>query len=313
MINRLVLLLGVFAVAVSCSYESPEITQSTRIDIKIEPNSIKGTQAFMSITPEDDRVYYMATVISLDEYNEGIRTFGSEEAVVNAALKEMYDIYARDWREYYGDHAYIASFKNSQLIYGAITHLAVNLTPETDYYAIAYCIDCVNDSTFRVNGEIFKEKFRTTEVQYTMSKMQLEYMLRDYDGRMYCYTKPTYIDYDIQHDGKICREPYIMDIISESDLKEKFDGNLFKFAYSYYKNISESGHLSDFLKTDISRNEYNFSNDDEGKSFYIVGAPFNITYLNMLYISKFQYKRNMSTKYSSMRLPVEDLRQYANR
>lgn len=307
-IKRLLLLFAVFAIAVSCSYESPTITHSTRIEIKIDPNSIKGTQAYITITPEDDRVYYTYDVISFDEYDEGIRNYGSEEAKINAALKEMYDNYASDWREYYGDQAYIASFRNSQLNYGATNHLAVNLAPETDYYALAFCIKCINDSTFRVNGEIFKEKFRTTEVQYTMSKMRLEYMLRDYDGRMYCYTKPTYIDFDILHDGKICREPYIMDIISESDLKEKFDGNLFKFAYSYYKNISESGHLSDFLKTDISRNEYNFSNDDEGKSFYIVGAPFNITYLNMLYISKFQYKRNMSTKYSSVRHVVEDLR-----
>lgn len=307
MINRLVLLLGVFAVAVSCSYEPPMIKHPTRIEIKIDPNSIKGTQAFITVRPEDDRVYYMTTVISLAEYDEGIRNFGSEEAKVNAAIKEMYDSYASYWSEHFGDHAYISSFKNSQLIYGAMTHLAVNLTPETDYYAIAYCIDCVNDSTFRMSGELFKEKFRTTEVQYVMSKMQLEYMLRDYDGRMYCYTKPTYFDFDIQHDGKICREPYIMDIISESDLNDNYDGNLFKFAYSYYQNILESGYLSYFLETDISRNEYNFSNDDEGKYFYVVGAPFNITYLNLLYILKFQYKRNMSTKYSSVPLPVEDL------
>lgn len=303
-IRKFVLLLGVFIAAVSCSFEPPTIPHSTRIDIKVDPSSVKGTQAYLTFTPEDDRVYYTYDIISSAEYDEGIREFGSEEAKVNAALKEMYDSYANDFREYYRDHAYIASFKNSQLNYGAATHLAVNLTPETDYYALAYCVDCVNDSTFRMNGEMFKKKFRTTEVQWDLSKMQLEYMVRDYDGKLYCYAKPTYFNYDLQHNGKICRDPYIMDMISEKELNEVYGGDVFSFAAAYYTLISESGFMSEYLNTDISRKEYNLSPDDEDEWFYIVGAPLNITNLELLYILKFQYKRNMSTKYSSEAISI---------
>lgn len=303
-IRKFVLLLGVFIAAVSCSFEPPTIPHSTRIDIKVDPNSVKGTQAYLTFTPEDDRVYYTYDIISFAEYDEGIREFGSEEAKVNAALKEMYESYANDWREYYRDQAYIASFKNSKLNYGAATHLAVNLTPETDYYAIAFCVDCINDSTFRLNGEMCKEKFRTTDVQYELSMMQLEYMIRDFDGEMYCYTKPTYINFDIHHDGKICRDPYIMDMVSEADLNERYGGNIFEFAASYYITVSESGYLSDFLKTDISRKKYAMDTNDEGKYFYIVGAPFNIANLNLLYILKFQYRRNMNTGYASEAITV---------
>lgn len=303
-IRKFVLLLGVFIAAVSCSFEPPTIPHSTRIDIKVDPSSVKGTQAYMTFTPEDDRVYYTYDIISFAEYDEGIRKFGSEEAKVNAALKEMYDSYANDFREYYRDHAYIASFKNSQLNYGAATHLAVNLTPETDYYAIAFCVDCINDSTFRLNGEMCKEKFRTTEVQWDLSKMQLEYMVRDYDGKLYCYAKPTYFNYDLQHNGKICRDPYIVDMISEKKLNEVYGGDVFSFAAAYYRLISESGFLSEYLNTDISRKEYNLNPDDEDEWFYIVGAPLNITNLELLYILKFQYKRNMSTKYSSEAISI---------
>lgn len=303
-IRKFVLLLGVFIAAVSCSFEPPTIPHSTRIDIKVDPSSVKGTQAYMTFTPEDDRVYYTYDIISFAEYDEGIRKFGSEEAKVNAALKEMYDSYANDFREYYRDHAYIASFKNSQLNYGAATHLAVNLTPETDYYAIAFCVDCINDSTFRLNGEMCKEKFRTTEVQWDLSKMQLEYMVRDFDGRFYCYTKPTYFNVDLEHNGKICRDPYIVDMISEKELNEVYGGDVFSFAAAYYRLISESGFLSEYLNTDISRKEYNLNPDDEDEWFYIVGAPLNITNLELLYILKFQYKRNMSTKYSSEAISI---------
>lgn len=305
-IRKYVLLLGVFIAAVSCSFEPPTIPHSTRIDIKVDPSSVKGTQAYMTFTPEDDRVYYTYDIISFAEYDEGIRKFGSEEAKVNAALKEMYDSYANDFREYYRDHAYIASFKNSQLNYGAATHLAVNLTPETDYYAIAFCVDCINDSTFRLNGEMFKEKFRTTEIRYDLSNMKLEYMLRDFDGRFYCYTKPTYFNVDLEHDGKICRDPYIVSMVSQSDLDREYGGNFFRYAREYYAMIAKSGHLSDFLRIDITREQYDMSEAGEDEYFYIVGAPFNITNLDLLYILKFQYRRNMDIRYTSETLIVFD-------
>lgn len=173
-----------------------------------------------------------------------------------------------------------------------------------DGKAVRTVLEPYTDFEHRLGGEMCKEKFRTTDVQYELSRMQLEYMIRDFDGKMYCYTKPTYINFDIQHDGKICRDPYIMDMVSEVDLNEEYGGNIFEFAASYYITVSESDYLSDFLKTDISRKEYFMNTNDEGKYFYIVGAPFNIANLNLLYILKFQYRRNMNTGYASEPITV---------
>ena len=44
----------------------------------------------------------------------------------------------------------------------------------------------------------------------------------------------------------------------------------------------------------------------EDEYFYIVGAPFNITNLDLLYILKFQYRRNMDIRYTSETLIVLD-------
>lgn len=302
---RSALLCGVLAAAVSCSFESPEIQTPTRLDIQVDKNSIKGTQAVITISPEDDRVYYMAGVVSNAEYDTFIKHFGSEKGAADSSLKEMYNEYADDWKLLYGDHAYISSFRNSKLIYGDVVSHVTGLTPETDYYAFAYCVNCVNDSTFTMNGELYKVKFRTTEIQYDLSKMQLEFMLRDYDGKLYCYTKPTYFDYDLQHNGKICRDPYLVDMVSQADLDEIYGGDLFAFAYTYYSNLYENDLLSENLHTDITRNEYNMSLAGEGECFYIVGAPLNVTNLNILYVLKFQYKRGMNVKYSSETVKAE--------
>lgn len=291
-----------FAVAVlSCSYVPVEIPQGTRIDIQVDMESIKGTQASMAFIPEDDRVYYMGAIVSEKEYNTVLEAYeGNVANVINDALKDMYEEYVEEWKAMYGDHAYKAPFKNAKLIYGKANHMAVDLTPQTDYYALAYCVDCVNDSTFRLKGDLFKRKFTTTDVQTTPSKMKLEYMVHDYDGKMYMYTRPTYTGYDIQHDGKICRDPYFVDMISKKDLDEYYGGNFFALAWAYYEEHRKLGDLNDILSNDISRKEFPMEDAEEGDIYYIVGAPYNINNLfTKLYVLDIQYKRNMSTKYKS--------------
>lgn len=291
-----------FAVAVlSCSYVPVEIPRGTRIDIQVDMESIKGTQASMAFIPEDDRVYYMGAIVSVKEYNDTLEAYeGNVANVINDALKDMYKEYVKDWKELYDGHAYKAPFKNAKLIYGKANHMAVGLTPQTDYYALAYCVDCINDSTFRIKGDLFKRKFTTTDVQMTPSKMKLEYMVHDHDGKMYIYTRPTYTGYDIQHDGKICRDPYFVDTISKKTLDEKHNGNLFAFARAYYEEHHNLGDLNDILSNDISRKEYDMSDAKEGDHYYLVGAPYNINNLfTKLYVLDIQYKKNMSTKYES--------------
>lgn len=290
-----------FAVAaLSCSYVPVEIPQGTRIDIQMDKESIKGTQASMSLIPADDRVYYLAAIVSEKEYNTVRDAYkGRIETYINGKLKDMYEEYVAEWKAMYDGHEYKAPFKNAKLIYGNSSYMAVGLTPQTDYYAIAFCVDCVNDSTFRIKGDLFKRKFTTTEVQTAPSKMKLEYMVHDHDGKMYIYTRPTYTDYDIRHDGRICRDPYFVDTISKKTLDEKHNGNLFAFARAYYEDHLHRGDLNDILSYDISRKEYDMSDVEDGEHFYIVGAPYNITSLGKLYILDIQYKKNMSTKYES--------------
>lgn len=44
---------------------------------------------------------------------------------------------------------------------------------------------------------------------------------------------------------------------------------------------------------------------EDGEYFYIVGAPYNITNLGLLYVLKFQYRKNMNTKYSSEKISAD--------
>lgn len=286
--------------AVSCSYFPEVIPQGTYIDIQVDMESLKGTQALVSYTPHDDRVYYLADVISVKEYNIIADAYdGKVDIFINEILKAMYDDYAKAWEIMYSNHAYRAPFKNAELIYGKYSRMIVGLTPKTDYYALAYCVDCVNDSTFRIKGDLFKEKFTTTDVQADLSKMKLEYMVHDHDGKMHLYTRPTYKNYDIQHDGKICRDQYFVDMISKKDMDEQYGGNPFAFALNYYSKALELGILNDILYYDISRREYDMTDVEEGEQFYIVGAPYNITNLNKLYVLEFTYTKNMNTDYES--------------
>lgn len=299
-IKRFFTACSIAVATISCSYSPEVIPEGTRIDIKVDMESIKGTQASMSFIPQDDRVYYDVDIITTKEYNTVYEAYeGKIETYLNERLKDEYDTYVLTWKLLYEDHAYKAPFKNAKFIYGKSSYLAVGLTPLTDYYAIAYCVDGVNDSTFRVKGDIFKQKFATTDVKTELSKMKLEYMVHDAEGKMYLYTRPTYTGYDIQHDGKICRDPYFVEMISKKELDEDHGGNIFAFASKYYNQASGLGILNDILCNDISRKEYYMEDAEEGEHFYIVGAPYNITNLNRLYVLDITYTRNMKTRYKS--------------
>ena len=274
----------------SCSYK-PEV-KGVDTSFEISVSELKGTQLRVSVVPSNDICWYYFDVVSLSDYEEYLRESGNDQKLMQSVIDSAYTLY-KDLVEVYRDYLgakYVGDFDDIALYFGTNSLYFTGLTPETDYYVICFSIDPVNRKPV---GPLNKYRFRTTAISPELSKMSLDFLLQDGSECLYYYTKPTI-------DGAICREPYLVDIVSDEELKEyEGKGGLVAYARDWYYDKLEKGLIDYYLRNDISRNEYyDIDRMAENKGYTVFGAPYNIRNLEegTLFSLHFVYKPGMTTK-----------------
>ena len=136
----LFILLSSVLLLAGCEHKAVIHIKETNLNLAVTENY--GFIVTVSVTPDDDRVFYLYSVYETAELDSIIRSYpGETEAmqdVMDSAVT-LYGEYAEMYREY--GHEYIADFEDLMLYFSKDTHTFVNLKPETDHTVIAFCVD----------------------------------------------------------------------------------------------------------------------------------------------------------------------------
>ena len=277
-----------------CSCSSKPLVIGVDTTLTFEISDLKGTQLRVTATPEFDMCWFLFDILPVEEFQKKI-SGATEEAFMQSALDNLgkqYDNISGAYRE--GGAAYVAGFDDMMLYFGKSSVYYTGLTPETDYYVLGFCVDPMSR---KPSGPLQKMKFRTTAISPEPSNMVLDFMVQDGERCLYYYTKPTL-------DGKLCRDPYLVDFVPQEVIDERAGGDMLKYAAIWYAEKLADGTVSQYLKTDISRNEvYVLGPHDEGKRFVVFGAPYNINNKDKIFTRSFIYYKGIS-----MRNYAHDLR-----
>lgn len=286
--KKLSVLLLSALMTVACSHK-PEISVAdSPIDFTL--SELKGTQVLITFSPQDDKCRYMFDVISVEEYNSFCEKHSEREIMehILGTLSGQYDDRCDMYREM--GASYVAGFEDMAVYFGDATYFFIGLQPSTDYYVLAFCVDPFSRKPC---GRLYRRLFTTTEISAEPSDMRLTFLVQDDGTRLYYYSKPT------TPDARICRDPYLVDIVPDRILyAEPYNGDVEKYAYEWYMKMSEDPEvLRLFLHSDISREEVILVDGVvEGEGYTILGAPYNINNISALYSLHFIYRKGMYTE-----------------
>lgn len=288
--KKIVLAALVLVLSVSCSYKQKVSTRAT--SFSIVPEVIKSNYATVSVSPDDDRVYYLAECLKKEMVDEFLSK-KPENVLMQAVIDSTLRHYNR-WKaakyladDYSGDlDKYVASYADVELYYAQNSHPFVLLEEDTSYYVIAFGVDAEKCIPI---GDLQKILIHTLPRVPEESKLRLDFMVKDNDGTVSCYVRPTV-------DGKISRDPYIADFASEKEIAEY--GNLVEYVKAmnemYYQDW-----LSYYLKFDISRNlPHILDNWEEGQTYVVFGFPYIPNYENYIQKLTVTYHKGMYIPYS---------------
>lgn len=261
----------------ACSYKPKVAGVDTSFAVSIY--DIKGTQVAVEVRPDIDMCWYVCGVISVADFEEDLRKIGSEDAAMKNVIDSLYvkyeDVTAGFAKR--GDK-YICGFEDLGFYFGNYHFHYIDLQPETDYFFIVFCVDpskCVS------SGRLQRFPFKTTAISPVSSKMELTFMVHDGDDFLYYYTKPTL-------DGALCREHYLVDIVSDEVL-ENYGGDINAYAAGWYADKLALGLIPYYLKDDISRSKCLIDKTKAGAGYTIMGAPYNIYNIDKLFTLHFNY------------------------
>lgn len=280
------ILLSVAALFFLLSCSSKPVSKGLDTDFHVLFTDIAATQATIEVTPSDDRGWYATDIIKATDADSIINFIGEQDymQLVLDSLSLNYDVTSLMYRRM--GASYVASFNDMVLQYGSFTRHYIELTPETGYYVMLFN---VNPETRRPLGRLQRFMFTTTPVSEEPSLTVLEFLIKDGKEFLYYYTKPTL-------DGRITKEPYLVDIVSDEDLA-LFDGDLYKYAEYWYLDKVSTNTLSYYIRYDISRNEaYIVDRAKEGAGYTIFAAPYNSSNNTSLFSYHFTYKKGMITE-----------------
>lgn len=280
----------VLAVSVSCSYKQKVSTKAT--SFSIVPEIVKSNYATVTVSPENDKVYYLVECLEKVLVDEFLSR--KPENVLMQAIIDSTQRHYNRWKaakyladDYNGDlDKYVATYADIELYYAQNTHPFVLLKEDTEYYVVAFGVD--SEKCIPV-GNLQKIVIHTLPRLPEESKLHLDFMVKDNNGTVSCYARPTV-------GGKISRDPYIADFASESEIAGY--GGLTEYAKAMTEMYYNDG-LSYYLKFDISRNlPHILDNWEEGQTYVIFGFPFIPNYENYIQKLTVTYHKGMYIPYS---------------
>lgn len=284
-IIKTILSVAVAAISLhSCSYK-PEVHKHDTV-LTFTIDSLKGTQLLLNVKPADDLVNYIVDVVPAADLDDALAR-GGEDLVFEYFINYLEDA-ARQRMEMFREHGdhYIASFEDIALYTSYLSKYIINLTPLTDYAVVGFCID---PDSKKPLGRMQTLRFRTTDIHPAPSRMELSFMIQDTERYFYYYVKPLL-------DGKLCREPYLSDVVEDEVLYGKFDGDISAFIQDWYQEKVKEGTISQYLKNDISRNICPIIDKSCGGNGYtVIGAPYNLRNMDQVFHYHFVYQPGIKT------------------
>ena len=270
---------------VSCSNKVKIDVVDSLIDFRI--SELKGTQVQITFSPQNDMCRYLFGVLSVEEFDRQRESIG-EQGIMEDYLLQIeneYEAVCDAYREL--GASYIADFEDMAVYFGETTMYFIGLQPSTEYYVLAFCVDPFKREPC---GLLHRQLFTTTELLPSMSDMMMTFLVQDNGERLYFYTKPT------TPDGKISREPYLVDIVPDAVLYGKpYSGDIVKYAYDWYAEKSKDIELLRYyMHSDISREEaYIVDRSEEDAGYTIFGAPYNLNNISSLFCYHFTFRKGM--------------------
>jgi len=283
MFKRPVIFLLALLCAVSCQYKAEIHYNDTQLNFRLD--SLKATQAYLSILPDDDMVYYTVNIISVDSLNK-LMALGGEALVFEKHMSYL-DAYYKDVKEYFSGAAYQASFDDVCLTKSQKMKFITGLEPESDYVVFGFCI---NPDNRQALGAMQVKAFTTPDFDGKPSRMEIKFMIQDTDECFYWYTKPTV-------DGKVTKDPYVADIVADEVLyADPYYGDISTYALVRYAYLKNKGLLDYYVHSDISRiAAEDVKSGDEGKGYTLLAVPYNLLNLSNVYHLHFTYTPGIKT------------------
>lgn len=291
-----------FAIAilglVACKTESPSTDKPTRLSVSFD--RIKGTSVAVEIQPEDIRAYYYYDVLPVEQYEQ----LGySDSHYMMLQLDSLYSDYLI-WRYYYlkDNTQYLADFKSHCLYRGTTSFFEGELLPNTDYMVAAFC---VNPISMQPLGELQKFYFSTISIDSTtVSPMQIDFLINMFNDEYY----RCQISVRPSENGKPSEEPYISYIVSEEELNERFQGDMFNLGMYLLTMLREDRTLfNEWANYDIFRfNAEDYLGLEPGKAYYVLGTPYCYTWFKSIFYRRFVYEPGETLYYGHSRYGEED-------
>lgn len=286
---RLLPLLTIMCMFSSCNTEAPTTTEPTRLTFTV--SDVMGTQALVSVAPEDIRAYYYYDVVPAEQ----ILNSGRHDDRIMLLIMDSVKRHYLDWRYNYllEDETYIADFKSHCLHYGADWVYFVQLQPETDYLVIGFCVNPITEEPL---GELQRYAFRTTAVDdSTVSKTRFDFQVNMYENPTQEDVYSARISVRPSLNGHPSLEPYIWSYVEDDYLDEMYGGDIYQFVAEYVRVLTQYGDIYRVLSSDIQSMEYD--GFTPGKSYTLIAAAYRLTWPQALYTRRFTYEVGKELKY----------------
>lgn len=271
----------------ACETQSPTTERSTQLRVQLE--GLKASQVIVHITPTDDRVYYYSEVLSKADF-QALQLDDAHYMKIKA--DEQYRQYL-DWRKelLYDNTQYIADFYSYAFSYGNSSNFYINLTPETDYYVLSFCIHPVSKEPI---GKLQRYPFTTPAIDMTtVSQMVLDFRVQMYDADNEHIAR---ISIRPSLNSQATKEPYLWTIVSDDQLAE-YDHDISTFCQSYVSALFENpGALEAHLSRDITTTSIHHLVPGKGYTL-LAAAAYRYTWMKAVYTLHFTYRPNTDIPY----------------
>jgi len=274
----------------SCSYKPKYITEATGLNFKLVE---KGASFLtVSVTPDDDRVYYMFSLLEKETFDS---LAGYEQDVMNYVVDTLQKQYKEFRNLVDPDHKekYFCSFADYALYYATSQRKFTSLFPGEKYVAVAFC---VNPDTNAPMGNMYNQEFSTIDWS-DIKESTMDFQFRIWDVNE-VDTKETRIYFKPVEKDVISQDYYIVgDVVMVDSLNARYGGDLAQEALEYEQAYSEWDLMDAIIKKDIHEYAYMYGIEGfeeiglkEGKEYVVWAMPYSMDRYAKIRYHKFTYQ-----------------------
>lgn len=256
----------------SCIFESEMhfLQEPVDIDIDVHEETLGATKVYITANPKHKEVYYVWDVVPRSRIDSFDR---SEKQYMELVLDGLYLKYI-EWRHQKLEtgEPFIGTFANQFMSYGNTHYFYTELTPDTDYYAWAFCVNSANNKPM---GPLVKQLFHTKPESAADYRNPMSF---DFEvNGMEVMIVPSVEDVD---------DYYAWSYIDTEELQQKYAGSLEAWALDCYQSRLEIGTLRQSLCLGIIKDQVQLT---AGQTYILAATAYDANFQKCLYHLTFTY------------------------